>query len=54
MGVMRSDLRLKESFRLPSGELDRNMARGVSDQIIEVDQVRKDVRHQLECQWWTL
>ena len=44
MGVMRSDLYLKESFRLPSGEMDCNMARVVGDQeTTEVDQVRKDV-----------
>lgn len=44
MGVVRSDLYLKESFRLPCGEMDCNGARVEGDQVmIEVDQVRKDV-----------
>ena len=44
MEMMKSDLCLKESFRLPSGKMDCYMERVVGDQeTIEVDQVKKDI-----------
>lgn len=45
MGVIRTDLYLKESFKVPCGDMDCRRGRVEEDQdIIEIDQVKKDVR----------